>query len=62
LAIAWVASHPTVTAPIIGARNIEQLAISLASLDIDMTNELRQRISDISPQPALATDRAEEQK
>lgn len=62
LAIAWVAAHETVTAPIIGARNIAQVTTALASLDIDMTDELRQRIGEITAAPALATDRAEEQR
>ncbi|MCB0131747.1 MAG: aldo/keto reductase [Caldilineaceae bacterium] len=61
LAVAWVASHPAVTAPIIGARNVEQLEGSLKSLDIDMTPELRAEISALSPEPSLATDRLEEQ-
>jgi aryl-alcohol dehydrogenase-like predicted oxidoreductase len=60
LAVAWVASHPAVTAPIIGARNLTQLEGSLKSLDIDMTPELRAEISALSPEPAPATDRNEE--
>ncbi len=60
LAIAWVAAHPGITAPIIGARNPEQLKASLDSLQIKMDTELRQRISSLSPQPAPATDRNEE--
>ncbi len=60
LAVAWVAAHPAVTAPIIGARNVEQLQGSLMSVDIDMTAELYERISYLSPQPDLATDRSEE--
>ena len=60
LAIAWVASHPAITAPIIGGRNAEQLEPSLKSLDIDMTEELRNLISKLSPEPPLATDRNEE--
>ena len=60
LAVAWVAGHPAVTAPIIGARNLEQLEGSLRSLDIEMTPELRSEISALSPDPPLATDRAEE--
>ena len=61
LAAAWVGSHPAVTAPIIGARNLEQLEGSLKSLEIDMTAELRSQISDLSPEPPPATDRLEEQ-
>lgn len=60
LAIAWVAAHEGVTAPIIGARNTEQLKPALASLDIDMNPELYERISALSPAPPVATDRNEE--
>ena len=60
LAIAWVASHPAITAPIIGGRNADQLEPSLRSLDINMTEELRNFISGLSPEPPLATDRNEE--
>jgi len=60
LAVAWVISHPAVTAPIIGARNVEQLKHSINSLKISMTDELRKEISALSPEPSLATDRNEE--
>jgi aryl-alcohol dehydrogenase-like predicted oxidoreductase len=59
LAVAWVMGHPRVTAPIIGARNLEQLEGSLGALDIDMTQELRNQIAELSPTPPPATDRAE---
>jgi aryl-alcohol dehydrogenase-like predicted oxidoreductase len=60
LAVRWVAEHPAVTAPIIGARNIDQLEESLAAMDIDMTVDLYKEISDITGMPAIATDRTEE--
>jgi len=60
LAVAWVASHPGVTAPIIGARNLGQLEDSLASLEIAITPELRAEISALTPEPPPATDRNEE--
>jgi aryl-alcohol dehydrogenase-like predicted oxidoreductase len=60
LAIAWVGSHPAVTAPIIGARNVEQLKDAIAAVEIEMTEELRKEISRLSPEPAPATDRSEE--
>lgn len=60
LAIAWVAAHPAVTAPLIGARNLEQLDVCLRAADIDMTPELRARLSALSPEPPPATDRNEE--
>jgi aryl-alcohol dehydrogenase-like predicted oxidoreductase len=61
-AIAWVGAHPAITAPIIGARNLDQLKDSLASVKVDMTPELRAEISDLSRTPPPATDRLEEQK
>lgn len=61
-AIAWVGAHPAVTAPIIGARNLDQLKDSLAAVDVKMTPELRAEIADLSRTPALATDRSEELK
>jgi aryl-alcohol dehydrogenase-like predicted oxidoreductase len=60
LAVAWAAHHPAVTAPIIGARNVEQLEDSLKSLDISMTQELYEQISGLTPTPPPATDRLEE--
>jgi len=60
LAVAWAASHPGVTAPIIGARNLDQLEGSLKSLEIEMTPELRAEVSALSPEPPPATDRWEE--
>lgn len=60
LAIAWVHATPGITAPILGARNSAQLAPALASLDIEMTAELYDRISDLSYKPPVATDRNEE--
>ncbi len=60
LAVAWVKAHPAVTSPILGARNVEQLKGSLGALDIEMTPELYQEVSDLSPQPPPATDRVEE--
>lgn len=60
LAIAWAASHPAVTAPIIGARDEAQLSRCLAALDLEVGAELRAEISALSPSPAPATDRNEE--
>jgi aryl-alcohol dehydrogenase-like predicted oxidoreductase len=60
VAVAWVAAHPAVTAPIIGARSVEQLQASLDSVKIDMTPSLRAEISALSRTPPPATDRLEE--
>jgi aryl-alcohol dehydrogenase-like predicted oxidoreductase len=60
LAVAWVASHPAVTSTLIGGRNPEQLAPSLAALELRLDDETRARISALSPMPPPATDRNEE--
>ena len=60
LAIAWVAGHPAVTAPLMGARNMEQLRECVKAADIKMTDELYKQISALSPEPPPPTDRNEE--
>ncbi len=60
LAVSWVAAHPAITAPIIGARNVEQLEDSLKSTEIHMTPELYESLCSIVPAPAPATDRSED--
>jgi aryl-alcohol dehydrogenase-like predicted oxidoreductase len=62
VAVAWVAAHPGVTAPIIGARSLQQLQASLDSLKIEMTPALWAEIAALSRTPPPATDRLEEQK
>jgi len=49
LAVAWVLAEPRVTAPILGARNLEQLNDTLGGLDIQLTPEERAGI------PAVAS-------
>jgi aryl-alcohol dehydrogenase-like predicted oxidoreductase len=61
-AIAWVGAHPGVTAPIIGARSVEQLKDSLNAVKVDMTPALREELAALSRTPPPATDRLEEQK
>lgn len=60
LAVAWVMSHPAITAPIIGSRTVEQLNGSLKALEIKMTDAWRAEISALTPPPPPATDRLEE--
>lgn len=61
LAIAWVNSNKSITATILGARNEEQLIPALASIDLEIANDVRNKISSFSKAPVLATDRTEEQ-
>jgi aryl-alcohol dehydrogenase-like predicted oxidoreductase len=60
LAVAWVKSHPAITAPIIGARNLEQLEPSLAAGSYEMSPEQRAELSALTPPPPVPTDRDEE--
>jgi len=62
VAVAWVAAHPAVTAPIIGGRSLEQLRASLDSVKVAMTPELYAEIATLSRTPPPATDRLEEQQ
>lgn len=60
LAVAWVAAHPAVTAPLLGARSVEQLAPALKAHEVPMDPELYTRVAALSPAPPPATDRNEE--
>jgi len=60
LAVAWVARHPAVTCPLIGARSLEQLEPALAAADLAMDDALYAEITALSPAPPPATDRNEE--
>ncbi|NNG03086.1 MAG: aldo/keto reductase, partial [Inquilinus sp.] len=61
LAVAWAGAYPAGTAPIIGARSLEQLRPSLDSIAVEMTPQLRSEIAGLSRTPPPATDRLEEQ-
>ena len=52
-------SHPAITAPLIGARNLEQLEPSLAATEVKMTPKWRDEISALSITPPPATDKSE---
>jgi len=62
LAVAWVAHHPAVSCPIIGARSVAQIEPALIAPDIPMTDELYARLSSLAPAPPPATDRTEDRK
>jgi aryl-alcohol dehydrogenase-like predicted oxidoreductase len=49
LATAFVLRHPAVTAPIIGPRTMEQLESQLPGLDVQLDDELLDRIDEIVP-------------
>lgn len=60
LAVAWVAYNEGITAPIISARSVEQLAPSLAAISFQMTPEIYAELTALTPNPPPATDRLEE--
>ncbi|MFC7128503.1 aldo/keto reductase [Haloferax chudinovii] len=45
VSLAWLMHHPQVTAPIVGARTVDQLGENVAAADIDLTPEQFERIS-----------------
>jgi aryl-alcohol dehydrogenase-like predicted oxidoreductase len=49
LAIAFVLRHPAVTAPIIGPRTMEHLESQLAAADIELSDDVLDRIDEIVP-------------
>lgn len=59
LAIAWVKKNEIITAPLIGARNTEQLQPSLDALEFDLTSDIYQKLNELSFTPQPATDRGE---
>lgn len=60
LAIAWAGRHPGVTAPIIGARNLEQLRPALAAATYTMPDEEYARLCSMTPPVPPANDRSED--
>jgi aryl-alcohol dehydrogenase-like predicted oxidoreductase len=60
LAVAWAARHASVTAPIISARNADQLRPSLGASGLVLDDETYDQISALAPTPPPATDRLEE--
>lgn len=55
LSLAWVMSHPLVTAPIIGPRRVEHFEPVKRALEIDLTRAERARIAEIVSKPKEAS-------
>ena len=53
VALAWVASRPGVSSVLIGASRAEQVTANIASLDIVLAPEQRQRLEQVSAPPQL---------
>jgi aryl-alcohol dehydrogenase (NADP+) len=48
LAVAWVLANPAITAPIVGASRAEQLAPSLAAVDVVLDEDLKSRLAELT--------------
>ncbi|MEC0368710.1 aldo/keto reductase [Paenibacillus chibensis] len=51
VALAWLLTHPAVTAPIIGPRTLEQFESSLRVIDIKLEEDVLKRLDEIFPGP-----------
>jgi aryl-alcohol dehydrogenase-like predicted oxidoreductase len=51
VALAWLLQNPVVTAPIIGPRNMEQLATAARALELKLSPEVLQKLDEIWPGP-----------
>jgi aryl-alcohol dehydrogenase-like predicted oxidoreductase len=51
VALGWTLANPTVTAPIIGPRTLEQLEQNVAALELTFTDDLLRRLDEIWPGP-----------
>ncbi len=58
VALAWVASRPGVTAPIVGPRTMEQFEANLAAIDIKLSEETLSELDKIFPGPGGAAPEA----
>ncbi len=54
--LAWILRQPGITSPITGPRTLEHLTSSLNSLDVEITDEDRQRIDEVSPPGTKVSD------
>jgi aryl-alcohol dehydrogenase-like predicted oxidoreductase len=53
VAIAWLLGRPAVTSVVVGARTDEQLADNLAAADLELTDDDRRQLDEVSAQPLL---------
>ena len=58
MALAFVISHPAVTAPIIGPRTMEQLESQLPALETSLSADVLDRIDEIVP-PGVSVNPAD---
>ncbi len=51
VALAWVLSHPVITAPIIGPRTVEQLESSIRAAEVELDDDVLDKLDEIWPGP-----------
>ena len=56
LSVAWVLANPAITAPIIGASKPDQLDASLAAVDYDLSEDLKQQLDERTQQYRMGDD------
>jgi aryl-alcohol dehydrogenase-like predicted oxidoreductase len=54
-ALAWCAQQPGITSPIVGVRTMEQLEDNLGAIDVQVTDEDRERIDEVAPPSGVIT-------
>ena len=54
-ALAWCAQQPGITSPIVGVRTMEQLEDNLGAIDVQVTDEERERIDEVTPPGGVIT-------
>jgi aryl-alcohol dehydrogenase-like predicted oxidoreductase len=53
VSLAWLSHHEQVTAPIVGARTVEQLEENLGAAEIELTDEQFERLAEAKESPSL---------
>ena len=56
VALAFLLSNPSLTAPIIGPRTLEQLYDSLKALELKLPEDMKQELERIFPGPGIAPE------
>ena len=54
-ALAWCAQQPGITSPIVGVRTMEQLEDNLGAINVQVTDEERERIDEVAPPGGVIT-------
>ena len=53
--LAWCAQQPGITSPIVGVRTMEQMEDNLGAIDVEVTDEDRERIDEVAPPGGVIT-------